>query len=523
MDYTALYRTWRPLTFDDVVGQAHITATLKNEMVTGRIGHAYLFCGTRGTGKTSTARILSRAMNCLSPVNGNPCNTCENCKGILEGKILDITEIDAASNNGVDSIRDLREEARFEGTRLKNRIYIIDEVHMLSTSAFNALLKILEEPPKHVRFILATTEAHKVPDTILSRCQRFDFKRIRTPDIEAQLHKILVAGGFSAEERAIRLMAEKADGSMRDALSILDQCMSIGGNSLSYEDVANFIGTTESETLYNIAASIAEDNFGKAVLTLSQYAEEGKSFLRLAEDFTKYLRQLMISRYMKNAAETLDVTEEDGEMFAALSAKFSPEHLLFCLETMVDTVSKMRHIQDTRVAFEISLMKMLHPAFGDDKSSLAARIGQLEMKLSRGDFVTEKPKPKAEAPKKKELPKESLPPMQAQKPLQDGGCAETFLKNKDAIGAYCMKNNNLQVIMALESLVGAEDRHGRLCLLFPDGDSLAAARGMLMGQSMDAFRTALSEKAGISAMIDMDVQQSETVAKDDPLLSLENF
>ena len=245
MAYTALYRTWRPLTFDDVVGQTHITNTLKNEIISGRIGHAYLFCGTRGTGKTSTARILSRAINCLSPKDGNPCNDCENCKGILEGKILDITEIDAASNNGVDSIRDLREEARFEGTRLKNRIYIIDEVHMLSTSAFNALLKILEEPPKHVHFILATTESHKVPETILSRCQRFDFRRIRTHDIEVQLARILMADGFRAEERGIRLMAEKADGSMRDALSILDQCMAIGGSTLSYDEIADFIAIQE--------------------------------------------------------------------------------------------------------------------------------------------------------------------------------------------------------------------------------------------------------------------------------------
>ena len=183
MAYTALYRTWRPLNFDDVIGQGHVTATLKNEIKLGRVGHAYLFCGSRGTGKTSTARILSRAVNCLNSKDGNPCNECENCKGILDGTILDITEIDAASNNGVDNIRDLREEARFSGSRLKRRIYIVDEVHMLTTNAFNALLKILEEPPEHVIFILATTESHKVPATILSRCQRFDFKRIDTEDI----------------------------------------------------------------------------------------------------------------------------------------------------------------------------------------------------------------------------------------------------------------------------------------------------------------------------------------------------
>ncbi len=522
MAYTALYRTWRPLTFDDVVGQAHITNTLKNEIRLSRVGHAYLFCGTRGTGKTSTARILSRAMNCLSPREGNPCNECENCRGILDGTILDITEIDAASNNGVDSIRDLREEARFEGTRLKKRIYIIDEVHMLSTSAFNALLKILEEPPEHVHFILATTEAHKVPDTILSRCQRFDFKRIRTPDIEAQMQKILMADGFSAEERGIRLMAEKADGSMRDALSILDQCMAIGGSSLSYADIADFIGATDSEVLYKLAAAIADKNVGAALTTLSAYAEEGKSFLRLGEDFTAYLRSLLMCRYLPNPEVSLDITEEMAESLSGLASRISAEQLVFCLEAAVEMTAKMRYLKDARVAFEITLVKMINPVYGDGTEALAARVGQLEETLRNGTF--------APAPVKKEKPKEaekSAPkaaPVERKTERAPGGVAEAFLKNKEAILAYCMKNNHLQVMMALSEMVSAEDRNGRLCLLFPDKDTLLSARAMLTGESLSGFSAALSEKAGISADVEYDVVSTiGKVGAEDPLSTLENF
>lgn len=527
MAYTALYRTWRPLTFDDVVGQAHITNTLKNEIISERIGHAYLFCGTRGTGKTSTARILSRAINCLSPKDGNPCNTCENCKGILEGKILDITEIDAASNNGVDSIRDLREEARFEGTRLKNRIYIIDEVHMLSTSAFNALLKILEEPPKHVHFILATTESHKVPETILSRCQRFDFRRIRTHDIEVQLSRILMADGFRAEERGIRLMAEKADGSMRDALSILDQCMAIGGNTLSYDEIADFIGTTDTEVLYALTASIAEKNTGKAIMTLSQYAEEGKSFLRLAEDFTAYLRQLIMCRYMPDPARMLDVTEEAAEALMGLCEKFSQDHLLYCMESAVEMTAKMRHLTDHRVAFEIALIKMINPSNGEGTQALLARVGQLEKMLKDGSFVKTAAKEKVDNTEKTEektAPVEETKTAEAKKtPDAAGGVADLFLKNKDAVLSYCMKNNHLQVMMVLESIGSAEDRNGRLCLLFEDPNELAAARGMLTGDSLQGFKTALKEKAGITAEIEMDMMEGEVRRTGDPLSSLENF
>jgi len=234
MAYQALYRKWSPLTFDDVIGQSHITQTLVNEIVHNRIAHAYLFCGTRGTGKTSTAKIFSRAINCLNNHNGNPCNECEICKGILDGSNMDVVEIDAASNNGVDNIREIRDEVAYAPSKSKYKVYIIDEVHMLSSGAFNALLKTLEEPPSHVIFILATTESHKIPATILSRCQRFDFKRISTDDVVNRLKQIIQKDHINIDDKGLRLIARVSDGSMRDALSILDQCIAFGEQTITY-------------------------------------------------------------------------------------------------------------------------------------------------------------------------------------------------------------------------------------------------------------------------------------------------
>ncbi len=515
MAYTALYRTWRPLAFDDVVGQSHITETLKNEIQRGRVGHAYLFCGSRGTGKTSTARILSRAMNCISPRDGNPCNACENCLGILNGSILDITEIDAASNNGVDSIRELREEARFEGTTLQNKIYIIDEVHMLTTSAFNALLKILEEPPAHVHFILATTEAHKVPETILSRCQRFDFHRIRTADIEKQLLKILKADGFSAEERGVRLMAEKADGSMRDALSILDQCMAIGGKSLSYDEIAEFIGTTSGEVLYAIADGIASQDKTKMLAALRSYADAGKQVVRLAEDFIQYIRNLLLCKYTADVEKTLDITKEAAEEISALSNKFTEEQLVYMLETVVETAAQMRHLTNPRISFELALIKMSNPVYGDSREAMAARLSNLEAMLKSGTIINEKPNVPIVTERKKEMPKTEVK-------VKHSDIAEAFMKNRDAVQNHLIKNNYLQILMALESVDSATERNGRLCLLFENNDALSSAKLMLRDENMEHLRTALRDKAGLDVAIELDLVKRKNEAED-PLSAILNF
>ena len=256
MAHQAIYRKWRPMVFEDIVGQGHITQTLKNQILNDKIGHAYLFCGTRGTGKTTCAKVLSRAVNCLNPHDGSPCNECEVCKGILDGSILDVKEIDAASNNGVDNIREIRDDVRYVSTNAKYTVYIIDEVHMLSTGAFNALLKTLEEPPEHVIFILATTEAHKVPQTILSRCQRFDFKRIKPSDIILRMKEIAHGDKLNISEDAYELLGRLADGSMRDGLSILERVVSACGNSITAENITATLGISTAESIFQITDAI---------------------------------------------------------------------------------------------------------------------------------------------------------------------------------------------------------------------------------------------------------------------------
>ena len=272
--YQALYRKWRPMTFDDVVGQNHITETLKHELASEKIGHAYLFCGTRGTGKTTTAKIFSRAVNCENPKDGEPCNVCDTCKGIIDGRIMDVYEMDAASNNGVDAIRNLREEVIYTPAGCKYKVYIIDEVHMLTIQAFNALLKTLEEPPEHALFILATTEPQKIPQTILSRCQRYDFKRIGVDDIAGRLKKVAAAEGINATEDALELIAEIGDGSMRDALSVLDRCSAFG-EELRRENVSEIVGIVDERVLFDITEDVISNNVSGAIAKLDGLFEYG--------------------------------------------------------------------------------------------------------------------------------------------------------------------------------------------------------------------------------------------------------
>ena len=271
MAYQAIYRKWRPIVFEDVVGQSHITETLKNQLENGRTSHAYLFCGTRGTGKTTCAKVLSRAVNCINPQNGNPCNECEVCRGIIDGSIMDVTEMDAASNNGVDDIRDIKDDINYVASNAKYTVYIIDEVHMLSTSAFNALLKTLEEPPEYVIFILATTEAHKIPITILSRCQRYDFKRISIDTISGRLLDLMEREQIEVEERAIRYIAKAADGSMRDALSLLDQCIAFYlGQKLTYDHVLEVLGAVDTEVFSKLLREVLNKDVTKVLATLEE-------------------------------------------------------------------------------------------------------------------------------------------------------------------------------------------------------------------------------------------------------------
>lgn len=512
MTYQALYRTFRPLTFDDVIGQDSTVKTLKNEVKHGRVGHAYLFCGLRGTGKTSTARILSRAMNCLNPQDGNPCNECENCIGILNSTILDITEIDAASNNGVDNIRSLREEARFSGTTLSDRVYIIDEVHMLSASAFNALLKVLEEPPAHVHFILATTEAHKVPATILSRCQRFDFRRISVNDIEKQIKIILSKIGKAAEDRAIRLIAEKADGGMRDALSLLDQCLSIGGDSLDYESVSSFLGTDNKEITYGIINSIKSKDIKGAFDAVASLVEIGGNIPAVCSELISVLRNLMLCKYSENPSMLYNISSDEAELLAELAKDFTAEYLIYLITTASETQALFRTTVNPRLLFEVALVKMINPIYSSSQESIAARIAELESKIESGNVVAAPPKKQAEEKviKKPEVPKT---------PADDGILAK--LKNSwpDILNEL-FKKNKLQMALALQQ-ASLELEGNKVAICYGDPDEFYACK-KLLEDSIEAFSEIVKAKTELSPEFTLRLRENGKVVKDDALLKLYN-
>lgn len=373
MAYQALYRKWRPLTFSDVTGQQHIVDTLKNEIISGRIAHAYLFCGTRGTGKTSLAKIFARAVNCQSPMpNGDPCNQCETCKGILDGSIMDVNEIDAASNNGVDSIRDIRSEVIYQPANAKYRVYIIDEVHMLSTAAFNALLKTLEEPPAHVIFILATTESHKIPATIRSRCQRFDFRRISQADIAGRIKMIAEADGLNITDDAISKVAYLADGSMRDSLSILEQCMPLG--DITLEGVEQIVGIAGDGALLNIAENIRTGNISAVMTMVDKLLAEGKEVLRLMESILDVMRDLLVCK----SGDALDITGERLKQYEKACKAFTAEELMYCIRIFTDAITTARLSSKPKILLETSLLRCCKPELSIENDALLARIAKLE-------------------------------------------------------------------------------------------------------------------------------------------------
>ena len=317
MSYTALYRKFRPSTFDQVKGQDHIVQTLKNQINANRIGHAYLFCGTRGTGKTSVAKIFAKAVNCEHPVDGSPCNECETCRGITNGSAMNVIEIDAASNNGVDNIRQIRDEIQYSPSSGKYTVYIIDEVHMLSIGAFNALLKTLEEPPAYVIFILATTEPHKIPITILSRCQRYDFKRISIDTIAARLSELMEKESIEVEDKAIRYVAKAADGSMRDALSLLDQCIAFYlGQKLTYDNVLDVLGAVDNEIFSRLTRSVIDSDVTTSLNILDEIIMQGREPGQFVNDFIWYLRNLMLIK-TSDDDEIMEVIDASAERIEA--------------------------------------------------------------------------------------------------------------------------------------------------------------------------------------------------------------
>ena len=406
MAYQALYRRWRPINFDDMIGQDHITKTLRNQIVTGRTSHAYIFTGIRGTGKTSTAKVFSRAINCENPKDGNPCNECPTCKGILDGSILDVSEIDAASNNGVDNIREIRDEVIYSATQAKYKVYIIDEVHMLSTGAFNALLKTLEEPPAHVMFILATTDIHKVPATILSRCQRFDFRRITSDDVAQHLKKVTSADGIEIDDNGLRLVARLAEGSMRDGLSIMDRCLAYGEKKLTYDDIVNILGVAEDRQTVEILRGVAANDTPSVIAALDRMITAGKSIDIIISGLINTARNIMLCKCLSDPGEIMDMGAEDLAELQVVAKDFTEEKCVFCIKTLSETAASVRFSPNPRVTLEICLIKLCNPSYMQTSEALLDRLSSLENKLENGNFaVAPVQNVSVEAPEQKEKTK----------------------------------------------------------------------------------------------------------------------
>ncbi len=378
MVYRALYRKYRPLKFEDVIGQEHVVETIKNQISNGKISHAYMFTGTRGTGKTTCAKILARAVNCENPKNGDPCNECETCKGILSGSLLDVIEIDAASNNGVDNIRELREDVIFTPAMAKYKVYIIDEVHMLSMQAFNALLKTLEEPPLHVIFVFATTEIQKVPQTILSRCQRFDFKRIVSDDIKNRLSYVCKQENITIDEKALMLISRLADGAMRDALSILDRCITSTSN-ISLEIVEKTVGLCTYEEISAALNAVADEDTEAVLNFYSNCKRNSKDSISLFSELCSYYRDMIIVKLADKPARFLNYDEIQLENIKAVASKYTLEKIVRCIYILQNGIYDISKFKDKHIMAEITLIKLTNSQIGCDLEDLNARLSKLEV------------------------------------------------------------------------------------------------------------------------------------------------
>ena len=388
MSYTALYRKFRPAVFDDVKGQDHIITTLQNQIRANRIGHAYLFCGTRGTGKTTVAKIFAKAVNCEHPVEGSPCGECAMCRSIAAGTSMNVIEIDAASNNGVDSIREIREEVTYRPTEGRYKVYIIDEVHMLSIGAFNALLKTLEEPPEYVIFILATTEIHKIPVTILSRCQHYDFKRISIETITGRMKELMDTEKVEVEDRALTYIAKAADGSMRDALSLLDQCIAFYlGQRLTYDNVLEVLGAVDTDVFSRLLRKILQRDVAGVLDIVEDLVMMGRELTQLASDFTWYLRNLLLLKTSDNIEDVLDVSTENMAQLKEEAQMIETDMLFRYIRIFSELSGQLKYSTQKRVMLEVALIKMCVPAMETDQNSVLDRIRAVEEKqeeLARG-------------------------------------------------------------------------------------------------------------------------------------------
>ena len=410
--YQALYRKYRPQTFDDVVGQGSVTQILRTQVLTGKLSHAYLFTGSRGTGKTSCSKILAKAVNCLHPVDGNPCNCCSSCRSIDSGACMDVLEIDAASNNGVDNVRSLREDAVYAPAELKKRVYIIDEVHMLSMSAFNALLKIIEEPPEHLMFILATTELHKVPATILSRCQRFSFRRIEPEDIAARIHYVAFEEGIDITPEAASLLGRLADGALRDGLSLLDQCAAAAKGQLTVDTVYSTLGIAGARTAGELLTAVAEHDANRVLSLFTQQYAEGKDLSALVDELVSICRDLLLMKTAPGVGASMRTGVCTDEEMKSLLMRFTAQELLRHTRLLQDTASGFNKSANRRIDVELCLLQMCDPTLDTDLRAINARLSRLEQSIASGGSIVcvPEPVPQRPDPVPTPVPKSEEPP-----------------------------------------------------------------------------------------------------------------
>lgn len=535
--YRVLYRKWRPQTFADVVGQEHITSTLSHEVESGKVSHAYLFTGSRGTGKTTCAKILAKAANCLNPVDGNPCNECSVCKGLDDGSILDVIEIDAASNNGVDNIRDLREESNYTPVHTKYRVYIIDEVHMLSIGAFNALLKTLEEPPAHVKFILATTEVHKIPATILSRCQRFDFHRITPENIKSRLMYVAENENIIIDDDAALLIARIADGAMRDALSLLDRCSGITDH-VTAEVVSNAAGLAGKDYLFELIDNINSNNPSEVLSLISKLHGDSCDMERLCSELTNHFRNLMIIKTVKNPQQLIVCTDIDLEHYKKQAEKTTLFKVLSCISILEECAAMLKVSSSKRTQMEMSAIKLCIPDISSDNTALIARIEQLEKALADGKFTSAQntepeirtvqvvlPAKKSEDAEEKETIIKTITPEKtpAPTPVQTTKSEPADTSSDVLFRGWGEVLEKLNVTdKPLTGILGVSSAYIRGEFLLIKCDNPVFSQFIRQGNHANAIKTAVFEVTGKKYRLGIYKSDDNNAATNDPLADLVN-
>ena len=507
MSYLALYRKFRPLVFEDVVEQEYVVKTLRNAVMSDRIAHAYLFCGTRGTGKTTMAKIFSRAINCLHPNNGDPCNECEICKGILNGSLLDVVEIDAASNNSVDNIRELRDEVVYAPTSAKRKVYIIDEVHMLTTGAFNALLKTLEEPPEHVVFILATTEPNKLPSTILSRCQRYDFKRISVGSIAANVKYICQQSGGKIEEDAAALIARLADGALRDAMSILDQCLAVGQELITYEQVLEVAGIVNDSFVGNMVDSIYNRDVGTILKLVEQLIMDGKEPSLFLTDLITYYRNMLVCKISNGNKEMLQIHEAAFQRLSEEAKNHDSDSIMYIMKELSDLQASLKWATQGRILLEVGLVKLCEGYGAQDVDGLKNRLAIIEKKIEDGISIP-RGSGKSETYERKATAEKTVPAA----PLVVGEeltCWKAILDELKSIG-------RMQLYTFLMDTKAYQTDEKFVSVVFKKGDSFKMTIAS-KPENSELIAKYLSEKLGREAHPKFIVESAPVSAKKDEL------